>query len=126
MGIDESGTIDPDALENLAPPRRRARAEPVTEAQDDEEKSTEAAPEAAPAKPKPKKKKRKNKLPKDLDAPVDPERWLPRHMRSDYKPSKKTKESRGAQGGVTKAEEESAKEAAREQRSQPRTAGGGA
>ena len=27
----------PDALENLAPPRRRARAEPVTEAQDDEE-----------------------------------------------------------------------------------------
>ena len=41
-----------------------------------------------------KKKKKKKILPKDLKAPVDPERWIPLKFRSYYKNKKKTRRDR--------------------------------
>jgi len=43
---------------------------------------------------KKKKKKKKKILPKDLNAPVDPERWIPMKFRSYYKNKKKTRRDR--------------------------------
>ncbi|XP_076102018.1 signal recognition particle subunit SRP72-like [Mytilus galloprovincialis] len=47
------------------------------------------------------KKKKKGKLPKNLDAEIDPERWLPRRERSYYRGKKKDKRrdiGKGTQG----------------------------
>lgn len=54
----------------------------------------------------PKKKKKKNKLPKNYDPsiPADPERWLPRYERSNYRKKKdrRSKEvGKGTQGAAS-------------------------
>jgi len=54
-----------------------------------------------------KKRKRKGKLPQNLDAPIDPERWLPRRERSYYKGKRRDKrrEFKGPQGAAAVASE---------------------
>lgn len=68
---------------------------------------SDAQPSPGPAgdmiiqKAKSKKKKKKGKLPKNLDAEIDPERWLPRRERSYYRGKKKDKRKdigKGTQG----------------------------
>eukprot|EP01094_Clydonella_sp_ATCC50884_P024201 TRINITY_DN600_c0_g2_i2.p1 TRINITY_DN600_c0_g2~~TRINITY_DN600_c0_g2_i2.p1 ORF type:complete len:712 (-),score=188.31 TRINITY_DN600_c0_g2_i2:74-2041(-) len=93
-------SINAAELENLPPPKARMSSSKVAASEDTEKTD-------APAKTKPKaKRKRKPRLPKDYPdcGPPNPERWLPRHMRSGYKAPKgrKPRELRGAQGiGVT-------------------------
>ncbi|CAH1782975.1 unnamed protein product [Owenia fusiformis] len=53
-----------------------------------------------------KKKKKKGKLPKNLDDPIDPERWLKRQERSYYRGRRKDKTKnigKGPQGATTSA-----------------------
>ena len=49
-----------------------------------------------------KNRKKKKRLPKDLDKPIDPERWVPKKLRKDYvAPVKKpTKANRGKKGRI--------------------------
>lgn len=92
-------SINVEQLENVPPPRaKRVVATPADAAQSTSEETVRLKPK--------KRKKRKKRLPKGYPdcAPPDPERWLPKYMRSTYKPPKgrKVKELRGAQGiGVT-------------------------
>lgn len=110
--IEIPDSIDATELENMPPPKLRVSAQRST-GTDDKDKDQDAAP----VRTKPKaKRKRKKRLPKDYPdcGPPNPERWLPRHMRSGYKAPKgrKPRELRGAQGvGVTTNPEMDAKSA---------------
>ncbi|XP_048746270.2 signal recognition particle subunit SRP72-like [Ostrea edulis] len=75
-------------------------------------KKTDAAPSPGPGgdmivQKKKKKKRRKGKMPKNLDAEIDPERWLPRRERSYYRGKRRDKRKeigkgpQGATSGVT-------------------------
>jgi signal recognition particle subunit SRP72 len=128
----EGDPIDGEALEGLPPPRKRsagARGTSSNEGHNLPEKlsggiTTQTAREkdysGKLAKSK-KKKKRKKILPKDYDPngpPPDPERWLPKTLRSSYKKKKKARASelnfRGAQGAdAASAEAAAVKDAER-------------
>lgn len=100
-----SSSVDVQQLEALPPPKRKHVANKANRlganAVDDAERAASAKAAAARER---KKRKRKKRLPKNYDPdgpPPDPERWLPKTMRSGYK-KKKTKNDqkafRGAQG----------------------------
>jgi tetratricopeptide (TPR) repeat protein len=114
---EEGDRIDGESLESLPPPRKRNAAARSLSSKDealasDSRRSAERA--QSPSTPgtqlseskKPvKKRKRKKVLPKDYDPlgpPPDPERWLPKTLRSSYKKKKKARSNeinfRGAQG----------------------------
>lgn len=108
----EHSLVDAEALESRPPPRKRdfARATRLGEngtVRDGDDDSGLKSPEShvihVEEKSKRKKKKKKVRLPKDYDPsgpPPDPERWLPKTLRSSYKKKKKNREAnfRGAQG----------------------------
>jgi hypothetical protein len=103
--------LDVEALEARPPPRKRdiartaksAETSAVGGAGSAERVALDSA-KAAEAKTERKKKaKKKQRLPKNYDPdgpPPDPERWLPKTLRSSYKKKKKNREMhfRGAQG----------------------------
>lgn len=106
--------IDVEHLESLPPPKRRD----ITARQSSNmangalaEEKDEAATVAAARERK--KRKRKKRLPKNYDPegpPPDPERWLPKTLRSGYK-KKKAKDQnsfRGSQGADAAAAEAAA------------------
>lgn len=71
-------------------------------------KKTDAAPSPGPAGDmvvqKKKKKKKKGKMPKNTDAELDPERWLPRKERSYYRGKRRDKRKdigKGPQGATS-------------------------
>jgi len=85
--------IDPEELENIVVPTVKREISRKAESL-----NTSQRPKTK------KKKKRKNKLPKTMDPnkPPDPERWLPRHERSNFKGRRKGKgKDRGAQGAIS-------------------------
>lgn len=97
---------DVERLEALPPPKRRAAGARVRIAKADEstDPDVDAAAARAEAARERKRKKRKKRLPKNYDPngpPPDPERWLPKTLRSTHKKKKKRNEPnnfRGSQG----------------------------
>lgn len=105
------GEVDVKQLEALPPPKRKniaARQNPIAAKAPQPEEDDVAARAAAVRERK--KKKRKKRLPKNFDPngpPPDPERWLPKTLRSGYK-KKKAKDQnnfRGSQGADAAAAE---------------------
>ncbi|XP_033102958.1 signal recognition particle subunit SRP72-like [Anneissia japonica] len=92
----EALSVDVDALESMPYLRKGLR-------QDVQEKKETKEEEIAAKK---KKRKRKRKLPKNYDPQVnpDPERWLPKHERSQYKFKSKNRQKqnvgKGTQGAA--------------------------
>lgn len=96
--------IDAKLLEGLPPPKRKQVAALKNSENGGEVKLEErdAAARAQAARER-KKKKRKKRLPKDFDPdgpPPDPERWLPKTLRSGYRKKKTRNEIhfKGSQG----------------------------
>lgn len=94
--------IDAEALEARPPPRKRDLVRLASGAESADAVSSEGRDVAKKPETKKTKKKRKKRLPKDYDPngpPPDPERWLPKTLRSSYKKKKKPgNQFRGAQG----------------------------
>lgn len=99
-----SSKIDIKALEASQAPRKTRTRQAQT---------VQGADTSSPAIGKKKRKKRKKRLPKDYDPngpPPDPERWLPKTLRSSYK-KKRRRDAinfRGSQGADAAAVEEAA------------------
>lgn len=97
-----ASAVDVDALENVTG-RRGYKAK---KRDDEGPSSTPTSPvlgsAAPPAKPKA-KRKRKIRLPKNYDPAnpgrPDPERWIPKNMRSSFRPKKKKNRDGPAKGG---------------------------
>lgn len=113
MSMATQQDIDAEYLESLPPPKRRdiaARQNPSMANGTLAEEKDEVARAAAVKERK--KKKRKKRLPKNYDPegpPPDPERWLPKTLRSGYKKKKTDQNSfRGSQGADAAAVEEAA------------------
>jgi signal recognition particle subunit SRP72 len=115
--LEEGDRIDGESLESLPPPRKRNAATRSLSSKDEalgseslrsaERALLSSTPEIrlSGSKKNAKKRKRKKVLPKDYDPlgpPPDPERWLPKTLRSSYKKKKKVRNNeinfRGAQG----------------------------
>lgn len=109
MPMLETKDVDVTALENLPPPKRKQVAAMkgviagggggIGEKKEDE---YDAAAKAQAARER-KKIKRKKRLPKNYDPegpPPDPERWMPKTLRSGYKKNKNRSDQnfRGSQG----------------------------
>lgn len=123
-----TGEVNAEQLEALPPPRRKTIAARKEVSKDDlaKDEADERAARAAAARER-KKKKRKKRLPKNYDPdgpPPDPERWLPKTLRSGYKKKKPKNERnnfRGSQGADAAATEAAAVKNA--ERSAARAAG---
>mmetsp|Transcript_22936 Transcript_22936/g.39296 ORF Transcript_22936/g.39296 Transcript_22936/m.39296 type:complete len:654 (+) Transcript_22936:53-2014(+) len=91
---------DPDVLENIAAPRLDRKLKPSESMR--KKRPAEGAGGEEHAKKK--RKKRKKRLPKNYDpnVPPDPERWLPKELRSSYKKGKGKKGAvgKGPQGAL--------------------------
>lgn len=123
------GDVNAEQLEALPPPRRKTIAARKSVATTDVTKddADDRAARAAAARER-KKKKRKKRLPKNYDPegpPPDPERWLPKTLRSGYKKKRAKNERnnfRGSQGADAAAAEAAAVKNA--ERSAAKAAGG--
>lgn len=100
----ETKDVNAEMLENLPPPKRKqvAALKSSESGKDIRMEEADAAARAAKARER-KKRKRKKRLPKNYDPdgpPPDPERWLPKTLRSGYKKKKTKTENnfRGSQG----------------------------
>lgn len=114
MPIVDSKDVDAQTLESLPPPKRKqvAALKGSEKEVDLNSKESDAAAIAAKARER-KKSKRKKRLPKDYDPngpPPDPERWLPKTLRSGYKKKKKKNDNnfKGSQGADAAAADEAA------------------
>lgn len=108
-----SKDVDAQMLESLPPPKRKqvAALKGNEKEVDSNSKESDAAAIAAKVRER-KKSKRKKRLPKNYDPdgpPPDPERWLPKTLRSGYKKKKKkTDNFKGSQGADAAAADEAA------------------
>lgn len=113
MGMVDSKDVDAKVLESLPPPKRKQVAALKGSEKEVELDSAERDAAAIAAKARERKKsKRKKRLPKDYDPdgpPPDPERWLPKTLRSGYKKKKKKSDNfKGSQGADAAAADEAA------------------
>lgn len=108
--LSSSRDVDGGELEGMPPPKRKHIGRKVGDKQLEE---ADVAARAAAARER-KRKKRKKRLPKNYDAEgpgPDPERWLPKTLRSTYKKKKERGEQnnfRGSQGADAAAAEAAA------------------
>ncbi|PXF42937.1 Signal recognition particle subunit SRP72 [Gracilariopsis chorda] len=112
-----SSAVEQDAekLEGLPPPKRKHMANRIP---DIGENNQYRALDASSSHGKKKSKKKKKRLPKNYNPngpPPDPERWLPKTLRSGYKKKKQKRDQvsfRGSQGADAASAEEAAQKMA--------------
>lgn len=115
--LDSEREVNAEALEAQPPPRKRTNTRDGAGAQTEATSATASTAGGAttPRRSKPPaKRKRKKILPKNYDPngpPPDPERWLPKTLRSSYKKTRKGRADasfRGSQGADAAAAEAAA------------------
>jgi len=86
--------VDVDSLEGMISKLSYKNFKALTK----EDASKDSGAKQTPKEKEKKKRKKKKLLPKDLNAPVDPERWLPMKQRSYFKKSRKAKQKELSKG----------------------------
>jgi signal recognition particle subunit SRP72 len=111
LQVPEYNHLDPEELETAAIPKidkSLKRSKESGEAKEKEDGEDEEPAEGAKPKKAPRKRKRKIRYPKNFDPenpgpPPDPERWLPKHERAEFKKRMRKRDkalARGPQGSM--------------------------